>query len=82
MAEGGARLVHSAPPPKSTAENEETSAVIRSSRTSSNEDNEEELDFPGFLPVAFFCLKQNTQPRKWCLKAITWPYPFFLNLVK
>ena len=38
---------------------------------------EEELAFPGFVPVAFRCMTQTTKLRYWCLKMITWPYPFF-----
>ena len=37
---------------------------------------EEDLLFPGFVPVVFRCLTQTTQPRFYCLKTITWPYPF------
>ena len=37
----------------------------------------DELLFPGFVPVVFRCLTQRTGVRYWCLKAITWPYPFF-----
>lgn len=37
---------------------------------------ENELPFQGFVPRVFFVFKQTTQPRKWCLILITWPYPF------
>ena len=37
---------------------------------------EEDLLFPGYVPVVFRCLTQTTQPRYYCLKTITWPYPF------
>lgn len=40
------------------------------------EEEEEDLLFPGFVPKAFYCLKQTSKPRYWCLKLITWPYPF------
>ncbi|KAK2182655.1 hypothetical protein NP493_342g01022 [Ridgeia piscesae] len=40
------------------------------------EEEEEELPFPGFVPKAFYCLKQTSLPRYWCLMLITWPYPF------
>ncbi len=39
-------------------------------------DAKDELPYPGFIPVAFKCLTQTSQPRAWCLKLITWPYPF------
>jgi len=35
-------------------------------------------DYPGFVERAFFVLDQQTRPRSWCLRLITWPYP--LNL--
>jgi hypothetical protein len=34
------------------------------------------LPYPGFADRAFFLLDQTTRPRSWCLRAITWPYPF------
>ena len=36
----------------------------------------DDLPFPGFVPVVFRCMSQTTQPRYYCLKTITWPYPF------
>lgn len=33
------------------------------------------LPYPGFVPVAFR-MTQNMRPRSWCLKLITWSYPF------
>ncbi len=44
------------------------------------EEDEEPRLFPGFIPTAFYCLKQTTRPRLWCLKLITWPYPFYTFL--
>lgn len=29
-----------------------------------------------YPPVAFFIVRQTQWPRSWCLKIITWPYPF------
>ena len=40
------------------------------------EDDDEDLPFPGFVPKAFYCLKQTSFLRLWCLQMITWPYPF------
>lgn len=34
------------------------------------------LPYPGYLPIVFRCLEQTSRPRSWCLKLITWPYPF------
>lgn len=39
------------------------------------DDEEEELPFPGFVPVVFRCLDQRNSVRFWCLRIITWPYP-------
>ena len=36
----------------------------------------EELPFPGFEAKALYFFNQNTWPRKYCLMAVTWPYPF------
>ena len=43
------------------------------------DDEDEDLPFPGFVPVAFRRLKQTTPVRYWCLKAVTWPYPFYIT---
>ena len=40
------------------------------------DDSEEELPFPGFVPKVFGCLEQTNRVRFWCLRTITWPYPF------
>jgi len=32
--------------------------------------------YPGFVGRAFFVLDQTTIPRSWCLRLVTWPYPF------
>jgi hypothetical protein len=42
----------------------------------SGDDGTSGLPYPGFAERAFFCLYQKTPPRSWCLRAITWPYPF------
>ena len=38
--------------------------------------DQEPLPFPGFVPVTFKYLKQTDLPRFWCLRLITYPYPF------
>ena len=40
-------------------------------------ESEEELLFPGFVPKAFTCIPQTNFIRLWCLRTITWPYPFY-----
>ncbi|KAG5854496.1 hypothetical protein ANANG_G00038450, partial [Anguilla anguilla] len=33
-------------------------------------DDEEEPPYPALAPVVFFCLKQSTRPRNWCLRLV------------
>lgn len=41
-------------------------------------EEEEQQPYPALAPVAFFCLKQTTRPRNWCLRVVCNPYPFTL----
>lgn len=34
------------------------------------------MPFPELAPVVFFCLKQTTCPRSWCIRMVSSPYPF------
>ena len=34
-----------------------------------------EVPHPDLAPVAFFCLRQTTSPRNWCIKMVCNPYP-------
>ena len=43
------------------------------------DEEDEELPYPDFQPVVFRCVKQTTRPRGWCLRVITWPYPFLYH---
>lgn len=36
-----------------------------------------EPPFPGFYDKVFRCLSQKDHPRDWCLKILTWQYPFW-----
>lgn len=38
-------------------------------------EEEEQQPYPALAPVAFFCLKQTTKPRNWCLRFVVNPYP-------
>lgn len=38
-------------------------------------EEEEQQPYPALAPVAFFCLKQTTRPRNWCLRFVVNPYP-------
>ncbi|XP_053191097.1 voltage-dependent T-type calcium channel subunit alpha-1H-like [Scomber japonicus] len=40
--------------------------------------DEGKLPYPALAPVVFYCMKQTTLPRKWCLSVISNPYPFSL----
>lgn len=44
------------------------------------QDDDENLPFPGFVPVAFRCCPQTMAPRRWCLRLVSWPYPFLIVL--
>ena len=35
-----------------------------------------DLPYPDFVERVFYFLDQKTAPRSWCLKLVTWPYPF------
>uniref|UniRef100_A0A8C3IH19 Uncharacterized protein n=1 Tax=Chrysemys picta bellii TaxID=8478 RepID=A0A8C3IH19_CHRPI len=35
-----------------------------------------DVPHPDLAPVVFFCLKQTTSPRNWCIKMVCNPYPF------
>ncbi|KAI4884014.1 hypothetical protein NFI96_019525 [Prochilodus magdalenae] len=37
---------------------------------------EEEQPYPKLAAVVFFCFKQTTRPRSWCLRMVCNPYPF------
>ncbi|KAL4658393.1 hypothetical protein GN956_G2037 [Arapaima gigas] len=43
-------------------------------------DDEEQLLYPGLAPVVFFCVKQTTRPRSWCLRMVCNPYPCWCNV--
>lgn len=38
-------------------------------------EEEEQQPYPALAPVGFFCLKQTTRPRNWCLRMVCNPYP-------
>ncbi|XP_060046765.1 basic proline-rich protein-like [Erinaceus europaeus] len=37
-----------------------------------------DVPHPDLAPVAFFCLRQTTSPRNWCIKMVCNPYPLLL----
>ncbi|KAJ7992043.1 hypothetical protein DPEC_G00274480 [Dallia pectoralis] len=38
-------------------------------------EEEEQQPYPALAPVVFFCAKQTTRPRSWCLRMVCNPYP-------
>ncbi|KAL1005660.1 hypothetical protein UPYG_G00061940 [Umbra pygmaea] len=36
------------------------------------------VPYPELAPVVFFCLKQTTFPRSWCISVVSSPYPLTL----
>uniref|UniRef100_A0A3B3TDU5 Uncharacterized protein n=1 Tax=Paramormyrops kingsleyae TaxID=1676925 RepID=A0A3B3TDU5_9TELE len=34
-------------------------------------DDKEQPPYPGLAPVVFFCIKQTTRPRSWCLRLVS-----------
>ncbi|XP_077940246.1 voltage-dependent T-type calcium channel subunit alpha-1H isoform X2 [Gasterosteus aculeatus] len=39
-----------------------------------SEEEEQQQPYPALAPVAFFCLKQTTRPRNWCLRLVCNPW--------
>ncbi|RXN26620.1 voltage-dependent T-type calcium channel subunit alpha-1I-like protein [Labeo rohita] len=39
------------------------------------------VPFPELAPVVFFCLKQTTCPRSWCIRMVSSPYPFLAGVL-
>uniref|UniRef100_A0A8D0GC41 Voltage-dependent T-type calcium channel subunit alpha-1H n=1 Tax=Sphenodon punctatus TaxID=8508 RepID=A0A8D0GC41_SPHPU len=39
-------------------------------------EEEEQVPYPALASTVFFCLKQTTRPRSWCLRLVCNPYPF------
>lgn len=37
------------------------------------------VPYPELAPVVFFCLKQTTCPRSWCIRLVASPYPLLHN---
>lgn len=33
------------------------------------------VPYPELAPIVFFCLKQSTCPRSWCIRLVSSPYP-------
>ncbi|XP_051632838.1 voltage-dependent T-type calcium channel subunit alpha-1H-like [Manacus candei] len=86
---GEVRVPIPAPPPRRPAEQPPEDAGTGSGSGSSPagspgrdpppdlaSEEEEQVPYPALAPTAFFCLKQTTRPRSWCLRLVCNPYPF------
>lgn len=74
---------HSSPQPQGLTELKpevkQESEVTPTSTNDGEIEEDEELPFPGFVPKAFNCIPQTNFIRMWCLRTITWPYPFIMK---
>ncbi|XP_078007834.1 uncharacterized protein LOC144456508 [Phascolarctos cinereus] len=43
--------------------------------------DEEQVPYPALAATVFFCLKQTSRPRSWCLRLVCNPYPSLLVLM-
>ncbi|KAM3623412.1 uncharacterized protein V6R79_010774 [Siganus canaliculatus] len=62
---------------------EEEEEVIECDGDDERDDDDDSSDtsvlvvpYPELVPVVFFCLKQTTCPRSWCIRMVSNPYPF------
>ncbi|KAF7691118.1 voltage-dependent T-type calcium channel subunit alpha-1G isoform X7 [Silurus meridionalis] len=42
-------------------------------------EEQEQQPYPALAPIVFFCIKQTTRPRSWCLRVVCNPYPLFFS---
>jgi hypothetical protein len=56
----------------------DVTGTCTSTQEETGNDDEDEMPYPGFVPVALRCLDQKNVVRLWCLRTITWPYPFLI----
>lgn len=58
------------------AEQEETGSVVQEVEADTNSElSAVVVPYPELAPVVFFCLKQTTCPRSWCIRLVASPYP-------
>lgn len=65
-------------------EKEEEEEVVECERDDEDDEDDGSSDtsvlvvpYPELVPVVFFCLKQTTCPRSWCIRMVSSPYPFY-----
>lgn len=56
----------------------DVTGTCTSTQEEPDDGDDDELPFPGFVPVALRYLDQKNIIRIWCLRTITWPYPLFI----
>uniref|UniRef100_A0A8C2J298 Calcium channel, voltage-dependent, T type, alpha 1H subunit a n=1 Tax=Cyprinus carpio TaxID=7962 RepID=A0A8C2J298_CYPCA len=54
---------------------EKSSTWIPVHESSQAQGSGEQPPYPALAPVVFFCIKQTTRPRSWCLRMVCNPYP-------
>ncbi|XP_049423486.1 uncharacterized protein LOC125883334 [Epinephelus fuscoguttatus] len=64
---------------------EEEEKVLECQEDDEDDDDDDSSDtsvlvvpYPELAPVVFFCLKQTTCPRSWCIRMVSSPYPFYI----
>lgn len=57
------------------AEQEEAEPVQEVADDVSSELSALVVPYPELAPIIFFCLKQTTCPRNWCIRMVSSPYP-------
>uniref|UniRef100_A0A4X2LDL6 Calcium voltage-gated channel subunit alpha1 H n=1 Tax=Vombatus ursinus TaxID=29139 RepID=A0A4X2LDL6_VOMUR len=61
------------PPPPSTPPEQEPEPELGAA-------DEEQVPYPALAATVFFCLKQTSRPRSWCLRLVCNPYPSLLHV--
>lgn len=56
-------------------EDEEEEMVEGDAEDGSSDTSMLVVPYPELVPVVFFCLKQTTCPRSWCIRMVSNPYP-------
>lgn len=63
------------PPAAEDYHSDEDSETVNSEKT-----DDQDLPYPGFVDVAFYCLPQTHKLRLFCLYLITSPYPLLYKI--
>ncbi|KAL3206026.1 hypothetical protein MRX96_040472 [Rhipicephalus microplus] len=63
------------PSPPSTSSSRSSSSCSAAS-AAAGPGAEDDLPYPGFVPIALYYFHQDRPPRSWCLRMVTNPYPW------